>query len=209
MQLEVPRSAQVLVAHGDANSDGEGERPQRALSRRRASFMFNPNRVLSLDVSPFRRLPPVPASVETGNGQRDRSDALMCRVAEGDQRAFAALYDELGNVMHGIILRVVRDPAHAEEVAQEALLDLWRRDRTTTRSWARSELGLQPWLIAGLSTGSELSRRAATGTTGWPGDRFWKSTVPPSRWRTTQNENGSRALVVLTPLQRQTLELAY
>ncbi len=53
--------------------------------------------------------------------------ALMARVARGDERAFAELYDELAPTLYGIVLRVVRDPAQAEEVTQEAFVELWRQ----------------------------------------------------------------------------------
>src|SRR5688572_11078307 len=51
---------------------------------------------------------------------------LLKLVARGDERAFAALYDQLAPRVYGLVLRVVRDPAMAEEVAQEALLEAWR-----------------------------------------------------------------------------------
>jgi len=51
---------------------------------------------------------------------------LLKRVARGDEAAFAALYDQLSPRLYGLVLRVVRDPAMAEEVAQEALVEAWR-----------------------------------------------------------------------------------
>lgn len=54
------------------------------------------------------------------------TDELMQRVARGDRAAFARLYDEVMPLVYGIARRVVRDPAQAEEVAQEAMIDVWR-----------------------------------------------------------------------------------
>jgi RNA polymerase sigma-70 factor, ECF subfamily len=51
---------------------------------------------------------------------------LLKRVARGDEAAFSALYDQLAPRLYGLVLRVVRDPAMAEEVAQEALVEAWR-----------------------------------------------------------------------------------
>ena len=48
--------------------------------------------------------------------------ALLQRSARGDRAAFAALYDATAARVHGLALRVVRDPAQAEEVTQEAFL---------------------------------------------------------------------------------------
>ena len=53
-------------------------------------------------------------------------ERLLVRTARGDESAFATLYDQLASAVWGLALRIVRDPARAEEVAQEALLEVWR-----------------------------------------------------------------------------------
>ncbi len=58
---------------------------------------------------------------------RADQDALMDRIARGDERAFAELYDALASTVYGTILRVVRDPAQSEEVAQEVFVEIWRQ----------------------------------------------------------------------------------
>ncbi len=52
--------------------------------------------------------------------------ALLKQAARGDQEAFARLYDATAARAYGLALRVVRDPAQAEEVTQEAFLEIWR-----------------------------------------------------------------------------------
>jgi RNA polymerase sigma-70 factor (ECF subfamily) len=52
---------------------------------------------------------------------------LLQRAARGDTAAFATLYDATAARVHGLVLRVVRDPAQAEEVTQEVFLELWRQ----------------------------------------------------------------------------------
>jgi RNA polymerase sigma-70 factor (ECF subfamily) len=54
-------------------------------------------------------------------------DALVRRVARGDARAFEQLYDELSPAVYGLARRVVRDPARAEDVAQDVFLEVWRK----------------------------------------------------------------------------------
>lgn len=54
-------------------------------------------------------------------------DALMRLVAKGDQDAFAALYDATSAFVFGIALRVCRDHARAEEVAQEVYVQVWQQ----------------------------------------------------------------------------------
>jgi RNA polymerase sigma-70 factor (ECF subfamily) len=68
-------------------------------------------------------------AARSGDGPPD-ADALLRRVACGDEGAFSSLYDLVASRVYGLVLRVVRDPAQAEEVAQEALVDVWRRAST-------------------------------------------------------------------------------
>ncbi|MFI9505179.1 ECF RNA polymerase sigma factor SigK [Nocardia sp. NPDC052566] len=52
-------------------------------------------------------------------------EALIRRVAEGDEQAFAELYDVVAAPVLGLVTRVLRDRARSEEVAQEVLLEIW------------------------------------------------------------------------------------
>src|ERR1700749_3632524 len=53
-------------------------------------------------------------------------DALVMTVGEGDADAFERLYREIAGPVYHTALSVLRDPAHAEEVAEEVLLEVWR-----------------------------------------------------------------------------------
>ncbi len=68
----------------------------------------------------------------------DRIDweaGLVQRARGGDVRAFERLYrDHIGSV-YGLCLRLMRDPAWAEDCAQEAFFNAWRAlERFETRS---------------------------------------------------------------------------
>lgn len=54
------------------------------------------------------------------------ADALMKRVAMGDESAFAAVFDELSPLVYGVVLRVVRSPDISREVVQDVFVELWK-----------------------------------------------------------------------------------
>ena len=83
-------------------------------------------RRLPPDVKPLRRLRPVPDPPDVTQDRDRREAALVARAADGDQVAFAELYDVLAALVHGIVLRVLRDAAQSEEVTQEVMVELWR-----------------------------------------------------------------------------------
>ncbi len=64
-------------------------------------------------------------SPEDGAPGTDLAD-LLRRSGRGDEAAFALLYDATAARVFGLAVRVVRDPAQAEEVTQESFLEIWR-----------------------------------------------------------------------------------
>ncbi|GAA3213699.1 ECF RNA polymerase sigma factor SigK [Microbacterium terregens] len=63
---------------------------------------------------------------EEGASAIDHAGELLLRVAEGDQVAFARLYDMLSPRVFGLILRVLVDRSQSEEVLQEVFLEIWQ-----------------------------------------------------------------------------------
>jgi len=53
-------------------------------------------------------------------------DDLLRAVARGDERAYDAVYDCVSAWVLGVARKVLRDPAIAEEVMQEVMLEVWR-----------------------------------------------------------------------------------
>ncbi|WP_203138703.1 ECF RNA polymerase sigma factor SigK [Microbacterium sp. JZ31] len=67
--------------------------------------------------------------VEVREGEEapiDHVGLLLVRIADGDQSAFADLYDMLSPRVFGLILRVLVDRAQSEEVLQEVFLEVWQ-----------------------------------------------------------------------------------
>jgi RNA polymerase sigma-70 factor (ECF subfamily) len=81
------------------------------------------------------------ARLQAGADAPATLDDLLLRVARGDTPAFETLYDQMANVVFGVIARVLRDPAQSEEVAQEVLVEVWRTatrfdpDRGSASTW--------------------------------------------------------------------------
>ncbi len=71
----------------------------------------------------------------------DLAADLIIRVADGDQRAFAELYDLLSPRVFALILKVVVNRSQSEEVLQEVFLEIWQSaskfapNRGQGRSW--------------------------------------------------------------------------
>jgi RNA polymerase sigma-70 factor (ECF subfamily) len=55
---------------------------------------------------------------------------LLDRVARRESSAIAELYDRHHRLLFGLILRIIRDRAEAEEVLQETYMQVWTRAET-------------------------------------------------------------------------------
>ena len=52
--------------------------------------------------------------------------ALLTLVQKGDQQAMVSLFDRYSKLVYSVSLRVLRDPASAEDVLQEIFMQIWR-----------------------------------------------------------------------------------
>jgi len=52
--------------------------------------------------------------------------ALLALVKRGNEHAMASLFDRYSAVVYSVALRVLRDPASAEDVLQEVFMQIWR-----------------------------------------------------------------------------------
>lgn len=53
-------------------------------------------------------------------------EVLVQRVVERDQEAFTRLYDRHADLIYSVALRVLADPALAQDITQDVFLRLWR-----------------------------------------------------------------------------------
>ena len=92
------------------------------------------------DVNPLRRLRAVPDDAAETGVELD-AENLLRRAGRGDEAAFSDFYDLTSGLVYGIVVKVVRDPAMAQEVSQEVFVELWRlaprfdASRGSARAW--------------------------------------------------------------------------
>ena len=141
----------------------------------------------------------------------DPTGDLLRRAGRGDQSAFAELYDALSPLVYGVVLKVVRDPSQAEEVAQEVFVELWRLaarfdgTKGSAKTWA-----------ATLAHRRAIDRVRSEQASRVRQDRDANQTVRPERDAVASEVEASfeqvrvrRALTQLSELQREAVELAY
>ena len=64
--------------------------------------------------------------------------SLISRIADGDESAFAALYQRLSSSLYGLAYRMMNDAKEAEDVLQEGFTYIRRElDRMTRRGVLR------------------------------------------------------------------------
>jgi RNA polymerase sigma-70 factor (ECF subfamily) len=56
----------------------------------------------------------------------DDDASLLAQLHSGNQSAMATLYDRYSRLVYSVALRVLREPAAAEDVIQEVFMQLWR-----------------------------------------------------------------------------------
>jgi RNA polymerase sigma-70 factor (ECF subfamily) len=71
-------------------------------------------------------------------------EALVRRVLDRDADAFARLYDRHADLVYSVALRVLADPALAEDTAQDVFLRLWR----TPQAYDPARGRFVSWLVS-------------------------------------------------------------
>ncbi|TYK44050.1 ECF RNA polymerase sigma factor SigK [Actinomadura decatromicini] len=154
---------------------------------------------------PPRTLKPV------GDTPREPPDlaALLGRVARGDQDAFGQVYELMSRPVYGLALRVVRDPAQAEEIAQDVLVEVWRK-----ASHYRPERGSATSWVLTVAHRRAVDRVRSTQA---DRDREERAAAPAPDYDEVAEEVGTRlehqqvrcCMRGLTETQRESITLAY
>jgi RNA polymerase sigma-70 factor (ECF subfamily) len=136
-------------------------------------------------------------------------EAILALVSRGDEAALAELIDRFGGPAYRLALRIVRDPALAEDAVQDAFLAAWR----TASSYQPERARPSTWLLTLVHRRAvdlvrrEQRRRADPLDAGFDlagSERTDNEAAVRDDRRAVQ-----AALAQLSPDQRQALELAY
>ncbi len=86
----------------------------------------------------------------------EEDGALLALVGQGDANALTLLYDKYSKVVYSVALRVLREPASAEDVLQEIFMQVWRNPT----SFNMEKGSLAGWLaILSRNRSIDLQRR--------------------------------------------------
>lgn len=142
---------------------------------------------------------------------------LVGRAAGGDNEAIAALYDRYGGVLYAVAYRVAGQRADAEDAVIEAFAQAWR----DAYRFEASRGSVAGWLIMIARTRAldivrartRRDRITATASSqepqGLPAMGAWRSDPSDSYDHVERRERVQAALAMLSPPQRQAIELAF
>lgn len=138
-------------------------------------------------------------------------EMLLTRIANGDQVAFAALYDEISPRVFGLIRRLLVDHSQSEEVTQEVFLEIWQN----APRYDQSKGGASTWILTMAhrravdrirSSQSGRDRDVKIGIRDYVSQY---DNVAETVETTIEHERVKKAMSQLTELQRQAVTLAY
>jgi RNA polymerase sigma-70 factor, ECF subfamily len=154
---------------------------------------------------------------ETSSAQQMLDQEMIARIGRRDQSAFSALYDRLSGPLYSLAMKMLGDPAEAQDALQDVFLQIWSRARTydpeqsSVFSW--TVLLTRSRVIDRLRARGRRSRVVVASTedssTTVAGDA---STVESAADTAEKNDEAARVRYVLNNLpseQREAIELAF
>jgi len=131
---------------------------------------------------------------------------LLSLVQRGDEHAMASLYDRYSKVVYSVALRVLRDPAAAEDVLQEIFMQIWRNPDSFIAT--RGSLGGWLAVVSRNRSIDALRRKRPTDSVE---DVALASpcNLSDEAERNIMMERAKLVIVKLPPEQRKTLEMAF
>jgi RNA polymerase sigma-70 factor, ECF subfamily len=155
---------------------------------------------------------------ETSTAQQMVDQEMIARIGRRDQSAFSALYDRLSGPLYSLTVKMLGDPAEAQDALQDVFLQIWSRagtydpEQSSVFSWAvlltRSRVidrlrarGRRLRVMVGSSEDKDK-----------PTDEAAASTVQSAADTAENSDEAARVRSVLNNLpteQREAIELAF
>ncbi|MHB8647058.1 MAG: sigma-70 family RNA polymerase sigma factor [Thermomicrobiales bacterium] len=146
-----------------------------------------------------------------GNTDQNADAAILRQIVDRDPRGVELLYDRYGGVAFALAYRLLGERGSAEDVVQEAFLNVWRQGATydTRRGTVRT------WLLTIVHHRAIDQMRSVRSKAG--ADTVIDDAMPlPAKEDTwtevvqgLEHERVRQAMATLPPEQRQVVDLAY
>ena len=142
----------------------------------------------------------------TSSPSAEDDATLLSLVRRGDEHAMASLYDRYGKIVYSVALRVLRDPASAEDVLQEIFMQVWRNPEQFVA--VRGSFGAWLTVVTRNRSIDTLRRKKPSETI----DDIYLASPYDLASEAVRNTMAEQARTVIQRLpvdQRKTLEMAF
>lgn len=154
--------------------------------------------------TPRRRVRPVHDRVE------EADEALLARVAQGDRDAFARVFAAYAGKVKGYLLRLGAPAAIAEDLAQDAMVSVWRRAASFDATKAKAStwifvIARNAWIDRLRREKTELAYRSVTIVS----EESDEESPDDAAMRGQTEEQVSAAMATLSEEQQQVVRLSF
>ncbi len=140
----------------------------------------------------------------------DTDEALLARVARGDRDAFARIFSAYAGKVKGYLLRLGAPAAAAEDLAQDAMVSIWRRAASFDATKAKAStwifvIARNAWIDKLRREKTELAYRSVVIFTEESDDE----SPDDATMRGETEEQVSAAMSLLSEEQQQVVRLSF
>ena len=153
---------------------------------------------------------------DTPTTQQMLDQEMIARIGRRDQSAFSTFYDRLSGPLYSLAVKMLGDPAEAQDALQDVFLQIWSRaasydpQQSSVFSW--TVLLTRSRVIDRLRARGRRSRVVVASTEETPAAAADASTVASAADTVEKNDEATRVRYVLNNLpseQREAIELAF
>ena len=136
LQPLLPFHLQVALTISPSGDRGRCSKPYTRVSLKMEMHSVNCNRVETRPIARNHE-----KRLQSGRFLMADLEDLLLEVSKGDTKALSELYDRLAGIVNALALRVVGDPARAENTVQRVFLTIWKKaplydaSRASAKTW--------------------------------------------------------------------------